>query len=99
MDPRVHLCPPRPREMLVDSVGAAVKLADALGTPQVKALLEHVAVLPCWIEDVTSTPAARQLYHNLIEAIWATLELAANPEHVLHRPSERRQLSGQNKKS
>eukprot|EP00978_Attheya_sp_CCMP212_P038178 scaffold186698_cov55-Attheya_sp.AAC.2 len=71
------------RQVLVDSVGAVVKLADALGTPQVKALLEHVAVLTCRIADAASTPAAKQLYHNLPEAIWAFFELAADPHTTL----------------
>lgn len=71
------------RQALVDGMASVVKLSEALGTPEVKALLEQLSVLACRLVDVAASGRSKKLLHTVSDATWAGLELASDPACTL----------------
>jgi hypothetical protein len=71
------------RQVLMDSMGVVVKTAEALHTPEVKALLDQWSVLGCRLVDTAASGRNKQLVHDVSAMIYSACELLADPSTTL----------------
>jgi hypothetical protein len=71
------------RQVLMDSMGVVVKTAEALHTPEVKALLDQWSVLGCRLVDTAASGRNKQLVHDISAMIYSGCELLADPSTTL----------------
>jgi hypothetical protein len=71
------------RQLLMDSMGVLVKTAEALHTPEVKALLDQWSVLGCRLVDTAASGRNKQLVHDVSAMIYSACELLADPSTTL----------------
>ncbi|KAL3905416.1 MAG: hypothetical protein SGILL_009687, partial [Bacillariaceae sp.] len=67
------------RQAAVDGMAAAVKLADALHTPEMELFLEQASVLGCRLVDSAASGNTKQLIQNGKSLVWQGIELAVDP--------------------
>jgi hypothetical protein len=71
------------RQVIVDGMAAVVKLAEALHTPETKALLDQISVLGSRLIDAAASGRNKQLIKDTQEAGWAFCQLASDPSTTL----------------
>jgi hypothetical protein len=71
------------RQVLMDSMGCVVKTAEALHTPEVKALLDQLSVLGCRLVDTAASGRNKQLVHDVSAMIYSGFCLLADPSTTL----------------
>lgn len=73
------ICADTTRQLLLDTMATAVKLAEMLSTPESHAFLEHGVVTACRGIDAMSNGQNKLLLHNIKHAVWNFCQLAADP--------------------
>lgn len=71
------------RQVIVDGMSTVVKLAEALHTPETKALLDQISVLGSRLVDAAASGRNKQLIKDTQEAVWAFCQLASDPSTTL----------------
>ena len=70
------------RQLLLDSVGCSVQLAEALHTPEWQAWMQQLTVTACRGVEALADGRTQLLLHDLQTAAWTGCELLADPETV-----------------
>jgi len=71
------------RQVLMDSMGCLVKAAEALHTPEFKALLDQLSIMGCRLVDAGASGRNKQLIHDFHAMIYSGCELLADPSTTL----------------
>ncbi|KAL7427540.1 hypothetical protein ACHAXH_000875 [Discostella pseudostelligera] len=71
------------RQFWIDATVALIKFFESLHTPEVKALLDQLAVGACRFVDVLSSGKAKQVWFDASEALWALIEVVSDEVMVM----------------
>ncbi|KAL3764712.1 hypothetical protein ACHAWU_001542 [Discostella pseudostelligera] len=71
------------RQFWIDATVALIKFFESLHTPEVKAMLDQLAVGACRLVDVLSSGKAKQVWFDASEALWALIEVVSDEVMVM----------------
>ncbi len=66
------------RQFWIDATVALINFFESLHTPEVKALLDQLAVGACRLVDVLSSGKAKQVWFDTSDALWALIEVVSD---------------------